>query len=731
MAKPTLFLFDFPAFIEELRSKDEKKEIIEKYEKYVLNGEKITGDIKDQKWYKDYLSKFQPVPNYKVPEDLEDDFDWALLFQLIAGSFSSVYRLSYPQADEDKSILPELLIKVSHGDATAEKTVSELWSFQVLKLFEIYIEEQIHTLVLTCESSEYEQSINSFRKTNLRKFITLNETKQYLFDFQSYIEELRTTKGEDNIIQKYEECVLRGNKIDGDIKDQKWYKDYLSKFQPVPIYKVPKDIESDYDWALLFQLVAGSFSSTYRLSYPTVKEGEITLPELLIKVDSDSKTAEKTISELDSFQIIPLFEIYINEQIAIESLCCEDKGERQKLSRLKEANIRKYKRYTNVPTKSRTKVKKTEDPYIAAHYCSLQSAKHILSSGKIFSSDLSYMNDKDEFTFGIDIMLTALEKLANKKDINNGLRSKFKELLQKSSKLKKDLVEKPVFISCFSTKQDDLNQWRAYGDNGFGVSIVFDFNKSLNELGKNKSDGFIMKRVKYLTKEYKPNNKQWIELIQMVKDQFEYAFNAVDAKKPLDYLTSDLKTNIRFYKNEKFSEESEFRQVCLNEDNKYQVKTRVGKEYLIPFIDLDVDNKFDESSIIGIIIGPSVKDFEKSKKSFELYIDQINKEKTIGKATTIINSAIDRLEPVFIPRKAFTSLENNLKKLKTAPTREIVITKAKDFFITFMKEVISMGLDPNTGIKIQGDTLKVLDDALDYVYLKDIKISQSTIPYLP
>ena len=81
--------------------------------------------------------------------------------------------------------------------------------------------------------------------------------------------------------------------------------------------------------------------------------------------------------------------------------------------------------------------------------------------------------------------------------------------------------------------------------------------------------------------------------------------------------------------------------------------------------------------------------------------------------------------------KCIYSIENNLKKLKTAPTREIVITKAKDFFITFMKEVISMGLDPNTGIKIQGDTLKVLDDALDYVYLKDIKISQSTIPYLP
>ena len=60
-------LFDFPAFIEELREKEDKKEIVEKYEKYFW---KIQWDIKDQIWYKDYLSKF-PFQSYLTPEDLE------------------------------------------------------------------------------------------------------------------------------------------------------------------------------------------------------------------------------------------------------------------------------------------------------------------------------------------------------------------------------------------------------------------------------------------------------------------------------------------------------------------------------------------------------------------------------------------------------------------------------------------------------------------------------------
>jgi hypothetical protein len=72
-------LFDFQAFIEELREKPEKKQIVEKYES--LFGA-IQGDIKDQTWYTEYLTKFEPLP-YEVPEELKDDFDRNLLEQLV------------------------------------------------------------------------------------------------------------------------------------------------------------------------------------------------------------------------------------------------------------------------------------------------------------------------------------------------------------------------------------------------------------------------------------------------------------------------------------------------------------------------------------------------------------------------------------------------------------------------------------------------------------------------
>ena len=88
-------LFDFPAFIDELREKEDKKEIVEKYEK--LFG-KIQGDIKEQVWYKNYLSQF-PSQVYITPEDLDDDFDWDMLQKLVVGSFSSDYELK--QQDKD------------------------------------------------------------------------------------------------------------------------------------------------------------------------------------------------------------------------------------------------------------------------------------------------------------------------------------------------------------------------------------------------------------------------------------------------------------------------------------------------------------------------------------------------------------------------------------------------------------------------------------------------------
>jgi hypothetical protein len=78
-------LFNFAMFVQELRENPEKKEVVEKYEKFF--GE-ISGDIQDQIWYKEYCSLF-PSTKYLVPDELANDFDWNLLMVLVGSSFSS------------------------------------------------------------------------------------------------------------------------------------------------------------------------------------------------------------------------------------------------------------------------------------------------------------------------------------------------------------------------------------------------------------------------------------------------------------------------------------------------------------------------------------------------------------------------------------------------------------------------------------------------------------------
>lgn len=161
-------LFDFQAFVEELREKEDKKQIVEKYEALFWE---IRGDIKDQPWYTEYLSKF-PFQAYLTPEELEDDFDWDILQKLVLGSFSSDYELKYDQKKKGF----DLFIAVKSWDQSVVKTVSELRSFQILRLYEIYIEEQINLHILMHEDEEEKTALMAEREMRLKKRNAVMET---------------------------------------------------------------------------------------------------------------------------------------------------------------------------------------------------------------------------------------------------------------------------------------------------------------------------------------------------------------------------------------------------------------------------------------------------------------------------------------------------------------------------------------------------------------------------
>lgn len=162
-------LFDFAAFIEELREKPDKKEIVEKYEKQFGP---ISGDIKEQNWYTEYVSGFVTLP-YALPEELKKDFDRELLQQLVVSSFSSDYELKKTKEDDDKR---DLYIAVKSGDQSVVKTVSELRSFQVLRLYEIYIEEQMNLHALKYEDEKEKDAIDQEREMRKKKWKAVHET---------------------------------------------------------------------------------------------------------------------------------------------------------------------------------------------------------------------------------------------------------------------------------------------------------------------------------------------------------------------------------------------------------------------------------------------------------------------------------------------------------------------------------------------------------------------------
>lgn len=155
-------LFNFQTFIAELRENAEKKEVIEKYEKFFWP---IEGNITDQIWFKEYVS-LAPTITYAVPEELQQDFDWQLLMQLVASSFSSDGLID-TQTDQEQ---PDFVISVQSGDQVVVKKISELWWFQILRLYEIYAEEQMNLQILIAEDEKEKEAILAQRQSRIARW---------------------------------------------------------------------------------------------------------------------------------------------------------------------------------------------------------------------------------------------------------------------------------------------------------------------------------------------------------------------------------------------------------------------------------------------------------------------------------------------------------------------------------------------------------------------------------
>ncbi|MCR5549712.1 MAG: hypothetical protein K6F40_02070 [Bacteroidales bacterium] len=162
------FLFNFQHFVESLRQDPEKSTLVTEYEKYY--GSLNDKDYTKLPFYKEYLSKFKVddtlMQKLRLPQNYLDDYDYYLLLQLVAGSFSSDYNLVHCE-DSGDTILE---ISVRSDGRYVKKSLDDLSILQIHRLFEIYFDEQLNWALLMMDSKEEHEEISLRRKSLLNHY---------------------------------------------------------------------------------------------------------------------------------------------------------------------------------------------------------------------------------------------------------------------------------------------------------------------------------------------------------------------------------------------------------------------------------------------------------------------------------------------------------------------------------------------------------------------------------
>ena len=112
------------------------------------------------------------------------------------------------------------------------------------------------------------------------------------------------------------------------------------------------------------------------------------------------------------------------------------------------------------------------------HYTNATGLKGIITNQELWATNVWFMNDRGEATFGLETLLKFLNSSTPESDFESAV-------LQEAVRVAKRFDATDDFyqsyIACLSKKGDLLSQWRAYGKDG-GFSLGFDRN-TLSEIG--------------------------------------------------------------------------------------------------------------------------------------------------------------------------------------------------------------------------------------------------------
>ncbi len=293
------------------------------------------------------------------------------------------------------------------------------------------------------------------------------------------------------------------------------------------------------------------------------------------------------------------------------------------------------------------------------HYCSLDTFFQIIKNKTLRLSDLNKTNDYMEKKWGTQLLQETLKTELEHNGIVMDLQEPYwysNEAKNHIEQLNNDISQYLMhqsLITCFSLKGDLLSQWRAYGQDGEGVSIGFDFDY-LKRLLKGQKK-LLINKVLYnkSIQEKAIRTRMFIPALNHIRDMFKHDvvkcsndFNTYFIEEfdcfceVLDTTTEDV---FSLLKNSAFSEEKEVRIVyntgiykeietndlkeMLNEEIQVgknselvinPIQYQVKENKLVAYADMNFENCISNGIIKEIVIGPKAKISEVDIRQFLL-----------------------------------------------------------------------------------------------------------------
>lgn len=205
---------------------------------------------------------------------------------------------------------------------------------------------------------------------------------------------------------------------------------------------------------------------------------------------------------------------------------------------------------------------------LVSHYTDLGGLVGILTSGQFWASNVSFLNDREELLFGLEVLTEELRTLVDDKRSEVAFGRAIESL--KGGNLA------GVYAVCFCENHDDLTLWRGYGTGYQNVSISFFRSRMYQRHGEPSAGTF--EPVSYGRED---GSSKLFERFR--KDIWQSRFRRRSEEELSRFILSEVGRLAAGIKHQGFCDEKEWRLIYIRH-NLDQVEFRPRQNVLVPYI---------------------------------------------------------------------------------------------------------------------------------------------------